>query len=73
MELTHAELINLGRDWLAKPYSNCAPWGHGGCSVIVTEISAATWKGEIPDVLGFNSRGSILIECKISRTDFIVN
>jgi hypothetical protein len=69
-KITHAELIELGRDWLIKSYSNMAPHGHYGCSVVVTELSTATWSGEIPDVLGFCPYKSILIECKASRSDF---
>jgi hypothetical protein len=69
-KITHAELVELGRDWLIKSYSNMAPHGHYGCSVVITELSTATWGGEIPDVLGFCPHKSILIECKTSRSDF---
>jgi hypothetical protein len=69
-KITHAELVELGREWLIKFYSNDAPHGHYGCSVVVTELSTATWGGEIPDVLGFCPHKSILIECKASRGDF---
>jgi hypothetical protein len=69
-KITHTELIELGRDWLIKSYSNMALHGHYGCSVVITELSAATWGGEIPDVLGFCPYKSILIECKASRSDF---
>ena len=69
--ITHEELVELGRAWLIKPYAQCADYGHYGCAVI-TEITCNTWGGEQPDVLGFNlSRSqSILIECKASLSDF---
>jgi len=40
---THAELVELARDWLIKPFSPCADYGHSGCPVVITEISADTW------------------------------
>ena len=69
-KLSHSELIRLGCRWLIKPYASVAPYGHGGCSVVVTEISTSTFGGEQPDVLGFSGKKSILIECKTSRSDF---
>jgi hypothetical protein len=69
-KITHAELVELGRDWLIHTFMNTAPWGHYGCGVVVTELSTATWGGEIPDVLGFCDNLSILIECKTSYSDF---
>ena len=69
-KFTHADLVALGRDWLIKSFSAMAPYGHGGCSVVITEISANTWMGEKPDVIGFCNKKSILIECKTSLSDF---
>jgi len=67
---THDELIEIGRKWLINPYAQAADYGHYGCSVVMTEISCSAW--EEPDVLGFSSNrpGSILIECKASKSDF---
>lgn len=69
MNITHDELVELGRQWL----SNRSP-------IVITEIAACS---ESPDVLGFAcsyrkeikgrahyNSGSILIECKASRSDF---
>ncbi|MDR0472327.1 MAG: hypothetical protein LBH43_01455 [Treponema sp.] len=70
-KITHKELIRLGRAWCIKPYAQNAEHGHAGCTVVITEISANTWSMEIPDILGFCSKASILIECKASRTDFL--
>ena len=71
-KITHAELIDLGRNWLIKPYAAMADYGHTGCAVVITEISCNTWCGEEPDIIGFTSSRSrsILIECKASRSDF---
>jgi hypothetical protein len=69
-EISHAELVELGREWLIRPYCTTATYGHYGCSVVLTELSAATSCGEIPDVLGFCPNKSILIECKASLSDF---
>jgi hypothetical protein len=69
-KFTHAELVELGRDWLIKPYAVSAPHGHSACGVVITEIVASTWAGEQPDVLGFCPKKSILIECKTSLSDF---
>jgi Holliday junction resolvase len=70
-KFTHKELVELGRAWCIKPYAQNAEHGHAGCSVVITEISANTWGMEIPDVLGFCNKASILIECKASRADFL--
>ena len=72
-KITHNELIELGRKWLIKPYNSAADYGHSGCSVILTEICAVPRSGEQPDVLGFCSDKSILIECKASRADFLAD
>jgi Holliday junction resolvase len=69
-KIPHAELVALGRDWLIRPYCTNAPHGHYGCSVVLTELSAATYSAEIPDILGFCPKKSILIECKASLSDF---
>jgi len=69
--MTHSELIEIGRNWLIKPYSALAEYGHSGCGVILTEIVANTYGAEQPDVLGFCTKKSILIECKASRNDFL--
>ena len=67
-EITHSELIKLGRNWLIKPYSAARDYGRTGCSVVITELVTSIM--EQPDVLGFTSTQSILIECKASRADY---
>ncbi|MDR2597275.1 MAG: hypothetical protein LBC76_08160 [Treponema sp.] len=68
--ITHNELIDIGRRWLIKSYAACAPYGHYGCTLVLTELCAGTRYGEQPDVLGYSTKTTILIECKTSRSDF---
>ena len=69
-KITHDELINLGRNWLIKSYAACASYGHCGCAFVLTELCASARYGEIPDVLGYTPKTTILIECKTSRSDY---
>ena len=39
--------------------------------MVLSEMVSAAW--EIPDAIGWKSAQSILIECKISRADFLAN
>lgn len=49
--------------------------GHG-CSLAVSEVRSG-YDGEVPDAIGFRSTGhydgSVVIECKTSRSDFLVD
>lgn len=56
--MTHQELVTLGHRWLTSR-------GH----TAFTEF--ATYDNETPDVLGWKSWLSTLIECKASRGDFL--
>lgn len=58
--MTHRELIEIGYKWLMKR-----------CSFAFKELVSAGGYGECPDVIGFNSLGSFLLEAKISRSDFL--
>ena len=58
--MTHSELIEIGYKWVMKR-----------CGVAFKELNAATGNGEIPDVIGFISGESFLIECKVTRSDFL--
>lgn len=64
--MTHSDLVEAGRKWLAAR-----------SPVVITEVRAAA---EIPDVLGFNCTlrskdfrgyGSVVIECKATRADYL--
>lgn len=54
---THSDLVKIGEKWLSKK-----------CGFVLKELT--TLAMEIPDVIGFRSGESILIECKTSRSDF---
>jgi hypothetical protein len=68
--MTHGELVIAARKWLAKSWRNGAKYGHSPCGVIITELTAATFGGEIPDAIGFIPGKTILVECKTSLSDF---
>jgi len=57
MEITHEVLVQAGKRWLQKH-----------CRVILTEFRCAV--SEEPDVIGFGNRGTWVVECKTSRSDF---
>lgn len=54
--MTHAQLVAAAARWLRVR-----------CPVVITEMSSGA--GEEPDAIGWSSRGSFLIECKVSRSD----
>jgi len=66
--ITHDDLVEIGRRWMSAR-----------SPVVVTEISSGV--GEEPDVIGFSTGlkkgrrpvgyGTVLIECKASRSDFL--
>src|ERR1700681_2264442 len=57
--MQHSTLVATGVRWLGRP-----------CSVVLYEFAAAA--DENPDVIGWASgAGAILIECKLSRSDFL--
>ena len=59
----HAQLVARAAEWLRRKY---------GCGIILSEQYCAT--GEIPDVIGWKaSCQSVLIECKVSRSDFLAD
>lgn len=61
--MTHEALIGRGATWLQRTL-RCEPVFHG--------LSTGP---EIPDVIGWTSmwkwRGSVVLECKVSRSDFL--
>lgn len=60
--LEHDQLVCLGSTWLKKQ----------GFAVIATEITASGSR-EQPDVIGFRSQCSAIIEAKVSRADFLAD
>lgn len=65
-EYTHQELVFLGKKFLRSKESRGRQWS---CGVVFTEFKSSSC--EIPDVIGFKSARSYLIECKVSRNDFL--
>jgi len=59
--MTHQQLVHMAEQWLRRCYR---------CGIVLSEQSCAS--GETPDVIGWkDSCRSVLIECKISRSDFL--
>lgn len=56
--MQHSTLVAMGVRWLSRQ-----------CSVVLYEFAAAA--DENPDVIGWASAGSVLIECKLNRADFL--
>lgn len=60
--LSHADLVLIGARWARKQ----------GFAVVHGELTTVATR-EIPDVVAFNSHCSIMIECKTSRADFLID
>ncbi len=68
---SHKELCSLAVTWLKRPYSAGGP----GCAVALSECRTGS-DGEVPDAIGFRTghgAGSVLIEVKTSRADFLAD
>ena len=59
-DFTHREIVEIGYQWVIKK-----------CGFAFKELTVA--HDEIPDVLGFNSSGTFLLEAKVSRADFLAD
>lgn len=58
--MTHAQLVRAAETWLRKQ----------GCRIVLSEQTADS--GEVPDAIGWRADcHSIVIECKVSRSDFL--
>lgn len=66
--IKHDELTLLGAKWLRKHYRNIEV---PNCKEIAVDLNTATKTGEKPDVIGWCSWASVLIESKVSRSDFL--
>jgi len=59
----HAYLVARAAEWLRCRY---------GCGIVLSEQYCVT--GEVPDVIGWKaSCRSVLVECKVSRSDFLAD
>jgi hypothetical protein len=60
--MTHAQLVSMAVAWLRR-YR---------CGVVLSEQACAS--GEMPDAIGWKGQShSVLIECKVSRADFLAD
>lgn len=63
MPVDHAFLVSRACEWLRTQYR---------CGIILSEQYCAT--GEVPDAIGWKGKcRSVVIECKVSRADFLVD
>ena len=61
--MTHQQLVRMAEYWLRRHY---------GCGIVLSEQSSAS--GETPDVIGWKGKcRSVLVECKITRADFLAD
>ena len=65
--MNHKELVDLAGKWLSRHNNNITI---PNCRLVARELVAATSSGETPDVIGWCSRCSVLIEVKTSLKDF---
>lgn len=71
---THKALAELAVRWLKRVRSSGGP----GCAIAMSECKTG-YSGEIPDAIGFRrtghaqTDGSVVIEVKISRADFLAD
>jgi hypothetical protein len=62
-ERTHARLVRKAEEWLRRCYR---------CGIVLSEQYGVA--GEIPDVIGWRANcRSVIIECKVSRGDFLAD
>ena len=66
--MTHKEITKRAAKWLKKHSGNVIV---PNCSTVAEDLTTATVTGEIPDVIGWCSWTSVLIEVKVSRSDFL--
>ena len=59
---SHQDLVDRAEQWVLKK---------GKCGFALSEFNTDNYSGEIPDVLGFRYGRSTLIECKVTRADFL--
>lgn len=68
--ITHSELTEIGKKWLKKHAQNILL---PNCAIVVSEYVAASESREIPDIIGWCTWASVLIEVKVSRSDFLAD
>ncbi|KKN47021.1 hypothetical protein LCGC14_0667130 [marine sediment metagenome] len=66
---SHKELVEIGYRWLLRTKPRNMRTEYSACRVAFKEVS--NLMKEEPDVIGFRSEASILVECKATRQDFL--
>lgn len=66
MTLEHKELTRLGAKWLRSAVNKT----HPKCHVVIEDMMFDSITSENPDILGWCYYASIMIEVKVSRSDF---
>jgi hypothetical protein len=61
-KLCHDDLIRIGAHWLM---------GTMRCGAVVSELISEN--GESPDIIGWRNSVSMVVECKVSRGDFLAD
>ena len=69
-DITHSDLVLKAAKWLKKHTENITI---PNCSLVLKEMIAESAWGENPDVLGFSSTFSVVVEVKTSRSDFLAD
>lgn len=68
---THSELVDVAAEWLRKSRYKNGVCLSGPCPIVVTELSTSAM--EQPDAIGWHSGRTILVEVKVSRSDFFAD
>jgi hypothetical protein len=74
MGILHSALIDMGYRWLLRSHNGNDNNGMGylpACGIVLKDYKS--YSDAIPDVIGFASRHSVVIECKASRKDFLAD
>lgn len=62
--VSHSDLVTRGAKWLRSTV---------GCCAVLEEMVSEAYNREIPDIIGWTSERSVLVECKVSRADFLAD
>lgn len=57
--VSHPSLVEVASKWLCRK-----------CAIVITELGTT---GETPDAIGWHGTHSTLVECKVSRSDFLAD
>lgn len=69
-KITHGDLCSIAAKWLLRHEENIKI---PNCPLVLKEVDCTSGSGEIPDLIGFGSGKSVLIEVKMSYEDFVAD